>query len=104
MQRAIATMLLSCSLLAMGQNSAPLVITTKSPLPNAFVGKNYSLALQASGGKPPYKWKVAGLPNGMTWTSKGVLSGAPKKAGTHVLTVTVTDSAKSVANVTVEVQ
>lgn len=49
--------------------------------------------LQATGGTPPYSWNVTGLPNGVSATSAGVVSGTPLESGTFPATATVTDSA-----------
>lgn len=103
MRRAIAVCTLLFSLLGAAV-AAPLSITTKSPLPGAVVGKAYSITLAAKGGVPPYKWKATGVPNGLTWTPKGVISGKPLKAGTHTIVVTVTDSARARATVAVGVE
>ncbi len=92
------------SLVMGAATAAPLTITTSSPLPEAFVGRTYSVTLTATGGIPPYKWKATGVPNGLTWTPKGIISGVPKKSGTHIITVTVTDSAKTTATTTMGVK
>ncbi|WP_436536651.1 putative Ig domain-containing protein [Actinoplanes sp. HUAS TT8] len=54
---------------------------------------------RTSGGTSPYTWTATGLPNGMTVTSGGVLSGTPTIAGAARVTVTVTDSAGRTSNV-----
>jgi putative Ig domain-containing protein len=58
-----------------------LAITTTSPLPEAIVGQAYNVALQASGGSPPYIWTIppglGHLPDGISLSSGGVLSGTP---------------------------
>jgi uncharacterized repeat protein (TIGR02543 family) len=51
-----------------------------SPLPAWTAGQFGSVQLGASGGQPPYAWRVkAGsqLPNGFTFNQNGVLSGTP---------------------------
>jgi len=73
---------------------ADLVIVTAS-LPDGQVSEPYSLALLATGGKPPYTWsKVSGnLPSGLTLNaSTGAISGTPTSLGASNFTVRVTDS------------
>ncbi len=76
-----------------------LRITTPSPLPEGTVGDSYSLALQASGGQPPYTWsRIEGsIPPGLTLTPKGVLSGKPTSAGSYRFQVRARDAAQNAA-------
>jgi hypothetical protein len=74
---------------------AGLTFTNQSPLPPGTAGSAYSLQLQASGGQPPYSWRVAtgSLPatlslNGAT----GMITGVPATAGTFNFTLQVSDS------------
>ena len=71
-------------------------ITTGGTLPNA-TGGIYSQTLVASGGTgPSYTWSVnpgSTLPQGLTLSSAGILSGTPNIAGTYTFTFRVTDSA-----------
>ncbi|HVB94424.1 MAG TPA: Ig domain-containing protein [Acidimicrobiales bacterium] len=71
----------------------PLVITTTS-VPNARVGSAYSANLQASGGVPPYVWslKSGSLPNGLSLSSSGTISGTPHLPQTASFTVQVVDT------------
>ena len=62
----------------------PLTITTASPLLDGKVGEAYSTPLSATGGTGPgtYTWTLASdspdpLPDGLTLTPDGVLSGTP---------------------------
>ena len=73
---------------------APLSITTTSPLPSGIVGVRYSRDLQASGGTVPYRWSIRSgvLPQGLTLSSDGVLSGTPTSTGSSSFTVRATDS------------
>ncbi|MGO8872919.1 MAG: putative Ig domain-containing protein [Acidimicrobiales bacterium] len=71
-----------------------LEVTTPS-LPSATVGHAYATTLAASGGRPPYTWKVLGgsLPAGLELAgSSGVISGTPTTAGTSTFTVEVLDT------------
>ena len=72
-----------------------LVITTLSPLPTGRVNSNYSEALTATGGRPPYTWAAnSGVP-GLSFSPSGLWSGTPASAGVFSFTVQVADSAGS---------
>ena len=87
----VATQSLSLTITA-----APLQVTTTSPLPGATEGAYYSCQLMATGGYPPYSWSLApyslSLPNGLTLSTNGLLSGTPLVNGSFYFTVRVTDS------------
>ena len=74
--------------------TAPKGITT-ALLPNGTVKLKYSATLAASGGTLPYKWSLAAgsapLPPGLKLSSKGIIAGRPKTAGTYSFTVQVLD-------------
>jgi large repetitive protein len=78
-------------------------ITTAALLPDGFVGASYSKTLAASGGTDTgYAWSLASgsaLPDGLTLTSAGVLSGKPTAAGAASFSITVSDSAQNTATV-----
>lgn len=71
-------------------------ITTASPLPNGSTTGSYSQTFAATGGSGTgYVWSLfsGSLPNGITLSSGGVLSGTPTQAGNFNFTIEVTDSA-----------
>ena len=70
------------------------VVTTATQLPGAVVGSAYSQPLVASGGTAPYAWSVYNgtLPDGLSLTSDGILSGTPTTAGGNSFSVLVTDN------------
>jgi len=76
-----------------------LYVTTTS-LPSVPRGSEYSVTLQAAGGRLPYRWRLESgrLPRGLTLTHQGVLSGIltrkNDKPGTYDFTVVVRDSAR----------
>lgn len=73
----------------------PVTITSPAAgaLPNATGGVVYSQSFVADGTVGPYSFAHSGtLPNGMSFSTAGVLSGTPLEAGTFNFTVTATDS------------
>jgi hypothetical protein len=74
--------------------TAPLEISTTSPLPNGSMATAYNRTLAATGGRPPYVWSLATgtLPSGITLSSAGVLSGTPTVGKTFNFTIEVTGS------------
>ena len=82
------------SAVAINVNNPHLQITT-SALPGGQVQVSYSTTLQASGGTPPYTWAVltGQLPNGLSLSSSGTISGTPTLAGSFTVSIGVNDSA-----------
>jgi hypothetical protein len=79
--------------------SGSLTISTPATLPQATAGTFYIASLQASGGTPPYQWSAqASIPQGLTLTSGGVLSGTPILAGQYAFPIQVTDSNSNTAS------
>ncbi|MGC8474396.1 MAG: putative Ig domain-containing protein, partial [Candidatus Dormibacteria bacterium] len=76
---------------------APLTITTTS-LPQATLGQAYSFPLTASGGTAPLSWTVTGgsLPQGLSLSPAGVISGVPSSAGVQPVTISVRDASSAV--------
>ena len=61
-------------------------------LPSGLINTNYDQTLTANGGSGSYSFTFTGnLPNGVTLSSAGVLSGSPTVVGTFNFTVTATD-------------
>ncbi len=73
----------------------PLSISTTS-LPDGNLSQTYSATLQASGGTGTRTWSLASgsgpLPDGLTLSSSGVISGTPTVDATFNFTVQVADS------------
>ncbi|MDI3257129.1 MAG: S-layer homology domain-containing protein [Kyrpidia sp.] len=86
-----------------GAGISTLSITTTS-LPDATAGSDYTATLQASGGTPPYTWSLAdgSLPDGLSLTNDGTITGNPTSAGTSTFTVRVTDSSGTPQTVTAD--
>jgi hypothetical protein len=80
-----------CSLLA--AQPLPLSVVDE-PLPPIEVGVEFHVFLQATGGAPPYLWSVASgdLPEGISLSPQGLLSGSSSKAGAFSVTLQVQDS------------
>lgn len=80
---------------------APLAITTSS-LSSGSVGSAYSQALKASGGNLNFSWSVTSgnLPDGLSLSSTGVVSGTPKSGGSYPFTVQVSDTESPAATQT----
>ena len=71
----------------------PLTVTTSS-VPDATFATSYSTTLEAAGGAAPYAWSVVAgaLPNGLTLSGDGVISGTPDVTGSFPFTARVTDA------------
>jgi len=71
----------------------PISISTNT-LSGGTVGSPYSATFSATGGLPPYYWSISGgtLPDGLSLSSSGALSGTPSAAGTFVFSVKVADT------------
>ena len=71
-------------------SSSPQVTTTG--LNDGVAGLAFLQQVTASGGLAPYTFTAAGLPNGLTMSPHGVISGTPTATGTAPVTLTVTDA------------
>jgi len=69
-----------------------LQITT-SGLAASQVGMPYSCDLHVVGGSPPYHWQAENLPDWLSLTPEGRLTGTPAAAGQYHVGLTVADSA-----------
>ena len=74
----------------------PLTVTT-SQLSSGNQGVRYQASLAATGGVPPYSWNLisGSLPDGLTLSSGGRISGTPAAAGMSSFTVQVRDAETS---------
>jgi hypothetical protein len=84
---------------APAEDSEPLTITTAEGLPEAIVGRPYTLALAASGGTGMRKWSLQGpLPDGLKFDpALGQIKGTPVKGTPEPLSLVmrVSDGSKS---------
>ena len=71
-----------------------------STLPEASAGSAYGATLEATGGRPPYRWEVTEgrLPAGLALSSAGVVSGTPTGGAPATVVVAATDARSSVAH------
>ncbi len=78
--------------------AAQLTIQTSS-LPDGVVWTPYSQALTATGGTAPYTWSISAgqLPNCLTISTAGTISGTPCAAASFGFTARVTDSLAAIA-------
>jgi len=87
--------------------SIGLAITTSSPLPDADLTQEYSQMLLASGGTAPYIWALgsgSALPDGLSLSAAGLISGIPTTAGSSTFTVAVHDSGTPLGTATKSMQ
>ena len=68
-------------------------ITTTS-LPSGTVGEEYSKRLEATG-TTPITLSASGLPNGLSCSAAGMITGTPTVNGTYTVKLTATNSAGS---------
>ena len=72
-----------------------------SLLPSGRTHLKYEGSFSACGAKKPWKFSRTGsLPNGLTMSTAGVISGTPTKTGTYRFSVTLTDSSKPKRKIT----
>lgn len=84
------------------ERTEPLAITTPEQLPEAIVGRPYTLAVATSGAQGPLRWTIQGeLPEGLAFDNETArIHGVPKRATTRAQTLQVavtdgTDRAKA---------
>jgi hypothetical protein len=80
------------------------IYSTPSTLPVGTNGVSYTASFSATGGETPYTWTLAPgtqLPNGLTLSTAGVISGTPtgNPSGVYVFTIQLTDAANRVESV-----
>jgi hypothetical protein len=87
--------ILMCGSGLLAAQPLPLTIVDE-PLPPIQSGVEFHVLLRASGGVPPYVWSVSDgdLPDGVTLTPEGLLSGRPAKPGEFDFSVRVEDSGR----------
>ena len=79
------------------QVSAAAITLSPAALPQGKVGVAYARQITASGGAAPYTFSVTAgsLPQGLTLTADGILSGTPGAEGTFNFVISAADSGSS---------
>ncbi|HVT43744.1 MAG TPA: Ig domain-containing protein [Thermoanaerobaculia bacterium] len=74
--------------------NCPTITVLPSTLPAGQVGSAYSVQFTASGGVGPFEFVISGgvLPDGITLSLDGLLSGTPTGSGNFPFTITATDT------------
>ena len=83
----------------------PLTILSENPLPAAQANENYQLYLSATGGTPPYSWKIAKNGNNsekISLTNHGKLTANFEQEGNYNIAVEVKDAMKLETSATLE--
>jgi hypothetical protein len=80
--------------------TTPLTISSTT-VPGGSQGTSYAAALVATGGTPPYTWRLASgsLPPGLALSSTGALSGTPTEVGVSSFSAQVADAASNTSTV-----
>jgi hypothetical protein len=66
---------------------------TSLNLAEGTVGRSYKQVLSATGGRSPYQWQIisGSLPQGLSFSSGGVIEGIPSRAGLYSFSLQVYD-------------
>ncbi|HEX9005067.1 MAG TPA: putative Ig domain-containing protein, partial [Blastocatellia bacterium] len=74
--------------------NCPAITLSPATLPGSTVGASYNQTITASGGTAPYSFALMSgtLPNGLSLSAAGVLSGSPNTAGTFNFIIQTTDA------------
>ena len=70
----------------------PVLTINNISIPQGDVGVPYSLTFTATGGEGDLSWNATGLPEGLSLSADGVLSGTPAEDGTFPVSISVTDN------------
>jgi hypothetical protein len=85
-----------------GAPPPPLALSTAAPLPACVVGQPWHAKIEASGGAPPYTFRLTSQPPELAWLSveaaTGVLAGTPTSTQGGAVGVAVADSASHEAS------
>jgi hypothetical protein len=73
----------------------PAPAITTATLPEAIIGQPYQAKLAAVGLDRPVRWTVAGLPEGLTASDDGAISGTPTKTGISTLHCHAADATRA---------
>jgi subtilisin-like proprotein convertase family protein len=77
----------------------PTISIAPAVLPEGQIGNSYSQNITQTGGTNPVRFTLSGLlPNGLTLSSNGLLSGTPTQAGSFNFTINLADNNGCTAN------
>jgi hypothetical protein len=79
---------------AQGPSPIPPLVITDEPLPQFDAGVDFHFVLHATGGLPSYGWSVQSgdLPDGISLSREGFLTGRPSQPGSFQFVIKVDDS------------
>lgn len=81
----------------------PSVWTAKSPPASGVVGSSYSYQFTATTGSDPYSVASGSLPNGLSLSTTGLLSGTPTQTGAFTFSVARSGESETTGNLTITV-
>jgi hypothetical protein len=70
----------------------PLEILPYPSLPVGDLGAAYEVQITAKGGIPPYTLVASGVPDGLEFSTTGLLAGTPRALGGSIIIINATDS------------
>jgi hypothetical protein len=82
------------------------LVIADAAVPESKVGQPFNLQLTASGGIPPYRWRllVGSLPPGITFNpDTGLISGSPTQEGTFTFTMLIADAVATTSSKTLSI-
>jgi len=79
----------------------PFQVTSSGAQTLARGSSPAGFSLSASGGVGPYTWQATGLPDGLTMSSAGVVTGTATHGTRYVMTAVATDSTGRIGTITV---
>ncbi|HCX03478.1 MAG TPA: hypothetical protein DHM42_03255 [Clostridiales bacterium] len=72
--------------------SVPKLEIETEMLPDGVQGEEYQLELEGEGGREPYNWSAEGLPEGLSISEEGKISGTPEESGIFSVKIELLDS------------
>lgn len=86
--------------LKINPTAAPTITTTSVPVGDVGTPYSKQLDVEITEGNPAGTWAVTGgdLPDGVTLSTSGLLSGTPTEYGSHTFTVTFTQTSTSLSD------
>jgi hypothetical protein len=82
------------------------LVIADAAVPESKVGQPFNLQLNASGGIPPYRWRLleGSMPPGITFNpDTGLISGSPTQEGTFTFTMLIADTVATTSSKTLSI-